>query len=88
MTTTTATPCPSRCVTVHSDMPPGAGFRASPSIGVGTTLGRLWLGDRDGARPGVVIADEVLSEDAAHDLGLELVRAADVLRRTQVAASK
>lgn len=63
-------------------MPPGAGFHAGTGL-VGSKLvtGRLWQTDQEGARPGVVIAGQVLSEAEAHELGMSLVRAADVLRR-------
>lgn len=90
MTTTstgisTAVPCPNWCTTDHTDMPPGAGFHAGHSIDEGGVSGRLWLTDQPGARPGVVIAGQVLSEADAHELGLALVRSADVLRRTRMA---
>lgn len=81
-TTLTLTPCPSWCTVDHADMPPGAGFHAGGALSVvSSTPMRLWQADREGARPGVVVAGEVLDEAEVHELGMALVRAADVLRR-------
>ncbi|MAS54493.1 MAG: hypothetical protein CMJ44_07695 [Pimelobacter sp.] len=68
-------------------MPPGAGFhRREVSTEMPGPVGAaLWQTDQPGARSGVVIAGEVLSEGQAHDLGLELVRAAEILRRERQA---
>lgn len=81
---TTAIPCPTWCTTDHADMPPGAGFHAGQSIEEGGVTGRLWLTDQEGARPGVVVAGQIITEAEAHELGLALVRAADVLRRARI----
>jgi len=78
---TFTTPCPSWCTTDHTDMPPGAGFHASTMPKPSPVAFRLWQIDQEGARPGVVVAGELLSEAEAHELGMALVRAADVLRR-------
>lgn len=79
---TTAIPCPSWCTVDHSDMPPGAGFHAgSGLVGAKLITSRLWQTDQVGTRPGVVIAGQFLSEAEAHELGMSLVRASDVLRR-------
>lgn len=92
MTTTTthptAVPCPTWCTTDHSDMPPGQGFHAGSSIEEGGVVGRLWLTDQEGARPGVVLAGQALSEAEAHELGMALVRAADMLRRARTEATR
>ncbi|CAN5398865.1 hypothetical protein BH11ACT8_BH11ACT8_04430 [soil metagenome] len=93
----TITPCPTWCTTDHTNMPPGQGFHAGPVIEAPAApglvqwspiTGRLWLTDQPGARPSVVLAGTELTEDAAHELGLALVRAADVLRRARMAAGK
>jgi hypothetical protein len=64
-------------------MPPGAGFhRSGGKSGV-----HLWLTDGDGHLPGALVGGpgfrpgELMSEAEAHELGMALVRAADVLRR-------
>lgn len=89
MTTTqdhqsTAIPCPSWCTTDHIDMPAGAGFHATGDLGSEMPCPiafRLWQDDRDNAPQGVVFAGQFLTGDQAHEVGLELVRAADKLRR-------
>ena len=88
MTTATLTPCPAWCTTTHDDVPPGAGFHAGPDLGSawGALPVRLWQTDQPEARPGVVIAGDVLDEAAAHELGLALVRAAETLRRARQTA--
>jgi hypothetical protein len=86
---TTVTPCPSWCTTDHTELPPGEGFHASGDRTADMPceiVFRLWQDDRTEARPGIVFAGQLLSEAQAHDLGLELVRAADVLRRERQAA--
>jgi len=81
---TTEIPCPSWCRTDHSDMPPGQGFHASAGHRVETAgpfAFRLWQTDTEGAAQVVIMGGLTLTSDQAHDLGLELVRAAGVLRR-------
>ena len=81
-TTLTLIPCPSWCTVDHADMPPGARFHAGGALSaVSAAPMRLWQADQQGVRPGVVVAGEVLSEAEAHELGMALVRAGDVLRR-------
>jgi len=80
----TEIPCPSWCTTDHSDMPPGQGFHASAGHRVeagGPLTFRLWQTDTEGAAQVVIIGGQTLTSDQAHDLGLELVRAAGVLGR-------
>ena len=47
----------------------------------GFTRGRLWLTDQPGARPGVIMAGELLSEAQADDLACELLVLVDTLCR-------
>lgn len=80
-----ATRCPSWCTARHEDGP-----RPHSGRDLGSTWGalpvRLFQPDDEHARPGVMVAGDLLDEAAAHELGLALVRAADVLRRERQAA--
>ena len=80
-TTLTLIPCPSWCTLDHEDGP-GAFHAVDGALPASTRVPvRLWQEDREGARPGVVVAGQLLSEAEAHELGMALVRAGDVLRR-------
>jgi hypothetical protein len=82
----TAIPCPSWCTVDHTDMPPGAGFHASDTIGPeiaasGRAPARLWQTDQPGSPAGIIIAGELLNADQTHGMGVALLRAAKVLER-------
>lgn len=83
----TNTLCPVWCTARHDDGP-----RPHHGPDLGSTWGalpvRLYQPDDDGARPGVMVAGDVLDEAAAHELGLALVRAADTLRRARLEAEQ
>lgn len=80
------TSCPSWCTARHENGP-----RPHSGRDLGSTWGalpvRLYQPD-DGARPGVMVAGDLLDEAAAHELGLALVRAADALRRARQQAEQ
>ena len=82
MSTTTITPCPVWCTSRHHDGPRPHSGRDLGSMW-GALPVRLFQPDDADARPGVMVAGDLLDEAAAHELGLELVRAADTLRRAQ-----
>lgn len=88
---TTYTPCPPWCTARHDDALPGQRVpHTGPDLGSiwGAPPVRLYQLGIDGARPGVMVAGDLLDEAAAHELGLALVRAADTLRRVRLEAEQ
>lgn len=94
--TQTAIECPSWCTVNHADTLPGSGFHAGPTFEIPAApgivkwdgvAGRLWQADSPGAQAGVVVAGQEMREVQAHDSGMAIVRAADVLRRERMAQS-
>lgn len=85
MTTTTELrsteiPCPSWCTVDHADMPGAGAHGGSVPVAFSTPV-RLRQHDSEVSSPRVLVLGQLLSEAEAHELGMALVRAADVLRR-------
>lgn len=83
---TTNAPCPAWCTTHHEfDGEDHRGLDLGPGW-PGISEVRIYLASSPDAVGGVMVGEHFVSVAAAHELGLALVRAADVLRRERQAA--
>ena len=86
--TAVATDCPAWCAVDHDEI--GPAFHASgvlPPAG-SPVVSRLWQEYDRGSRSGVVVAGKLLSEAEAHELGMALVGAADLLRHARTSQTR
>ena len=72
------TPCPDWCI-VEYDRP--GGFHAGENYGPDGHPVRLFQHDGPGVTPDVVAAGQWLNDEQAHELGMELLGLAELVRR-------